>query len=177
MTIKVFDVTKFQSKLNSFMCWNEHLSDEARDALKTVAGWLREDACVNAVSKEEYDRLHARFKHLMESPYIRSFDQVETGKGKYKKDIRLAIGPDEKLMEEGLGSCAFCGGEPMILTNKTSPGAEGDFAVGNTIICKRCGASMRSRDTVWEINTVGGLDCVKDGRHELIKAWNRRTTE
>lgn len=176
MTIKVFDVTKFQSKLNSYVCWNEHLSKETIDALKTVASWLNDDACMKVVSMEEHERLLARFRHLMESPYIRSFDQVDIKTGGYKRDIRLAIGPDEKLMEDGLDNCAFCGGKAEIITQKGREDAEGDFALENTIVCKECGAVMRGRNTVYKINTVGGLECVKDGRHELIKAWNRRPT-
>ena len=173
MTLKVLDVNKFRGKLQSYVNWNEYLGDEARDALKTVAGWLNEDECIPVVLREEYDRLHARFQHLMESQYIRSFDQVELGTGKYRKDIRLAIGPDEKILEEGLSSCAFCGSDAVIISQKSDAGNDGDFAIENTIICK-CGAVMRGRKTVYKINTVGGLDCIKDGRNELIKKWNRR---
>lgn len=176
MTIKVFDVTKFQKKLESYVCWNEHLSNETRDTLKTVAGWLNDDACMKAVSMEEYEKLLARFRHLMESPYIRSFDKVDIRTGEYKRDIRLAIGPDEKLMEDGPGSCAFCGGEAEIIAKKGNADADGDFALENMIVCKSCGAAMHGRNAVWKINAVGGLECVKDGRHELIKAWNRRPT-
>lgn len=174
MTIKVFDVNKFLGKLNSYMCWNEYLSNETRDSLKTVAGWLNEDACMNMVSTEEHERLLARFRHLMESPYIRSFDLVDIGTGKYKKDIRLAIGPDEKLMEDGLDSCAFCGGKAGIITQKRDADAGGNFVMENTITCGRCGATMRGKNTVYRINAVGGLEIAEDGRHELIKAWNRR---
>lgn len=173
MTIKVFDVTKFQSKLNSYICWNEHLSKETIDALKTVNGWINDDACMNVVSMEEHERILARFRHLMESPYIRSFDNVDIKTGEYKRDIRLAIGPDEKLMEDGLGNCAFCGGEAKIITRKSTAGDNGDFALENTVICKRCGVNMSGR-TEYKINAVGGLECIKDGRYELIKAWNRR---
>lgn len=175
MTIKVFDVNKFIGKLNNYMCWNEYLGKEAIEALKTVAGWLNDDACMKVVSMEEHEKLLARFRHLMESPYIRSFDQVDIKTGEYKRDIRLAIGPDEKLMEDGLDNCAFCGGEAKIITRKAPPGDDGDFAMENTIICKRCGVNMSGR-TEYKINTVGGLECVKDGRHKLIKDWNRRPT-
>ena len=176
MTIKAFDVTKFQSKLNSYVCWNEHLSNEAINALKTVNGWLNDDACMKVVSMEEHEKLLARFRHLMESPYIRSFDQVDIKTKEYKRDIRLAIGPDEKLIEDGLDNCAFCGSEAEIITEKGIAGDDGDFVLENTIICKRCGVNMSGR-TEYKINTVGGLECVKDGRHELIKAWNRRPTD
>lgn len=175
MNLKVFDVNKFRGKLQSYVNWNEYLGNEARDALKTVAGWLNEDACIPVVPREEYDRLHARFQHLMESPYIRGFDQVELGTGKYKQDIRLAVGPDEKLMEDGLSGCAFCGGEGELRTMQVESRDEGDYALGNTIICKGCGAVMQGRSTIYKINRItGGLECIKDGRHELIKAWNRR---
>lgn len=178
MNIKVFEVDKFMGKLNSYMCWNEDLSDETRNALKTVAGWIKDDACINVVSREEYDRLLARFRHLMQSPYIRSFDKVEIGTGKYTRDIRLAIGPDEKLMEDGLSECAFCGGKGEIVTQPAGLRGEGDYNLENTIICKGCGAVMPGRNTVYKVNTItGGLECIRDGRHELIKAWNRRPTE
>lgn len=176
MTIKVFDVTEFQSKLNSYVCWNEHLSQETIGTLKTVNGWLNDDACMKVVSLEEHEKLHGRFRHLLKSPYIRSFDQVDIKTGEYKRDIRLAIGPDEKLMEDGLDKCPFCGGEAEIITKKGIAGDNGDFALENTVICKRCGVNMSGR-TEYKINTVGGLECIKDGRYELIKAWNRRPTD
>lgn len=175
MTVKVFEVNKFREKLQSYVCWNERLSDETRDALKTVAGWLDDDSAMKVVSKEEYDKLLARFQHLMKSPYIRSFDNTDFRTGTYKRDIRLAIGPDEKLIEDGLSNCAFCGGEAAIVS-KVCDDRDGDFAIENKIIC-RCGAIMLGGNTVFEINSVGGLECIKDGRHEMIKAWNRRPTK
>ena len=175
MTIKVYNADRLLGLMQNYVVWNKRLSDEARDVMKTIAGWIREDMALQVVEKEEYDRLLARFNHLMESPYIRSFNLVELGTGKYKRDIRLAIGPDEKLMEEGLLDCAFCGGKANIVAQKVEAENGAAFELSNTIICT-CGVAMRGRHSVYKINAVGGLECVKDGRHELIKAWNRRPT-
>lgn len=45
---------------------------------------------VDAVPREEYESLLKRFRHLLESDYIRSFDEVKLGTGEYKRDIREA---------------------------------------------------------------------------------------
>lgn len=46
---------------------------------------------VDAVPREEYESLLKRFRHLLESDYIRSFDEVvPISGGKYKRDIREA---------------------------------------------------------------------------------------
>ena len=45
---------------------------------------------VDAVPREEHECLLKRFRHLLESDYIRSFDEVKLGTGEYKRDIREA---------------------------------------------------------------------------------------
>lgn len=45
---------------------------------------------VDAVPREEHELLVRRLEHLLESDYIRSFDEVKLGTGEYKRDIREA---------------------------------------------------------------------------------------
>lgn len=45
---------------------------------------------VDAVPREEHESLLKRFRHLLESDYIRSFDEVKLGTSEYKRDIREA---------------------------------------------------------------------------------------
>lgn len=45
---------------------------------------------VDAVPREEHELLVRRLEHLLESDYIRSFDEVKLGTSEYKRDIREA---------------------------------------------------------------------------------------
>lgn len=45
---------------------------------------------VDAVPREEYDSLLKRFRHLLESDFIRSFDAYDPKTGTYKRDISEA---------------------------------------------------------------------------------------
>ena len=45
---------------------------------------------VDTVPRDEYEWLLKRFRHLLESDYIRGFDAVNRNTGEYKRDIREA---------------------------------------------------------------------------------------
>lgn len=50
----------------------------------------RDELLEDAVPREEHDLLVRRLEHLLESDYIRSFDEVNIMTGRYKRDIREA---------------------------------------------------------------------------------------
>ena len=51
---------------------------------------LRNSQPEDVVSKEQYDGIMRRFQHLIESPYIKSFDEWDKRKNDYKRDIKEA---------------------------------------------------------------------------------------
>lgn len=91
---------------------------------------------VDAVPRKEYDLLVCRLKHLLESDYIRSFDEVELGK--YKRDIREADRENRhgRWINESHGyrNCSECGCEHPILDSK-------GFHLDDRY-CPDCGAKM-----------------------------------
>lgn len=50
---------------------------------------------VDAVPRDEYDALLKRFRHLLESDFIRSFDQYDPRTQTYKRDIAEADNVDQ----------------------------------------------------------------------------------
>ena len=52
----------------------------------------------DVVSRAQYDMLLKRFRHLLESPYIRSFDEWDAPHMRYKRDIKEA---DERAERHG----------------------------------------------------------------------------
>ena len=48
------------------------------------------ESTVDAVPRDEYDALLKRFRHLLESDFIRSFDECDPRSGTYKRDITEA---------------------------------------------------------------------------------------
>lgn len=67
--------------------------EDLAEAVEFIAQSLREsrdDLLEDAVSREEYDLLVRRLQHLLESDYIRSFDEKEIMTGRYKRDIKEA---------------------------------------------------------------------------------------
>lgn len=53
---------------------------------------------VDAVPREQHEALLRRFQHLLESDYIRSFDEVDPRTGTYKRDISEAVAPVDKIV-------------------------------------------------------------------------------
>ena len=62
----------------------------AEGAVRAVREHLDEFVTIDAVPRDEHEMLLRRFQHLLESDYIRSFDEVDRRTGKYKRDIREA---------------------------------------------------------------------------------------
>lgn len=62
----------------------------AEGAVRAVRKHIYDFPTVEAVPREEFDCLLRRFRHLLESDYIRSFDEVDHRTGEYKRDIREA---------------------------------------------------------------------------------------
>ena len=63
------------------------------ETFATLAEYLKSariGLTVDAVPREEHESLLRRFRHLRESDYIRSFDEVKLGTSEYKRDIREA---------------------------------------------------------------------------------------
>ena len=54
------------------------------------ANMIEKLPAVDAVPRDEYDSLLKRFQHLLESDFIRSFDEVKPLTGTYKRDIAEA---------------------------------------------------------------------------------------
>lgn len=67
----------------SLMC-----EDIAEHRLET---WFGLVPTVDAVPKADYDHLLKRFKHLIQSDYIKSFDAWDSRKNDYVLDIRDAV--------------------------------------------------------------------------------------
>lgn len=62
-----------------------------KDDYKRGMHWLIKYYDFKVVSDAvKYYTLHSRYKHLIESPYIRSFDQVNHITGEYVRDIKEA---------------------------------------------------------------------------------------
>lgn len=61
---------------------------------------------VDAVPREEHEALLNRFLHLLESDYIRSFDEVDPRTGTYKRDISEAVAPVDKIVR--CKDCVHC---------------------------------------------------------------------
>ena len=93
---------------------------------------------VDAVPRAEYEGLLKRFRHMLESDFIASFDEVEPFTGKYKRDIAEAdkVQPVRHskwvCRTPGVFSCGMCKG----------------LALGNrpTCYCPDCGAKMDGED-------------------------------
>lgn len=62
--------------------------------LEEVIGFLNDAIqkapTVDAVPRDEYESLLKRFRHLLESDFIRSFDEYDPKTGTYKRDISEA---------------------------------------------------------------------------------------
>ena len=56
-----------------------------------VARAVEDAPTVDAVPKADYDNLLKRFKHLIQSDYIKSFDAWDSRKNDYVLDIRDAV--------------------------------------------------------------------------------------
>lgn len=94
---------------------------------------------VDAVPREEHELLVRRLEHLLESDYIRSFDEKDIMTGKYKRDIRDADRENHsgRWINESHGyrNCSECGCEHPILD------ANG-FHLDDRY-CPDCGAKMK----------------------------------
>lgn len=60
------------------------------DAVARFRSMVHSSPTVDAVPRDEYEALLKRFWHLLESDYIRSFDEVDRRTGTYKRDIKEA---------------------------------------------------------------------------------------
>ena len=67
-------------------------------------------AAEGAVPRDEYDALLKRFRHLLESDYIRSFDEYDPRTHTYKRDISEAVEPTRRGEWITIGAKRRCGG-------------------------------------------------------------------
>ena len=128
--------------LNNFsqMCFNSAIELAQIKALEAPT--------IDAVPREEYESLLKRFRHLLESDYIRSFDEVKLGTGEYKRDIR------EADREHPHGR--------WIERIEIFSESEGEV---NAIGCSECGRSQRKyRRTLYCPNCGAKMDDKEDGR-------------
>lgn len=89
---------------------SEKGDDIISETFATLAEYLesaRIGVTVDAVPREEHESLLKRFRHLLESDYIRSFDEVKHGTGEYKRDIREADLENQRAHV----FCPFCGAD------------------------------------------------------------------
>lgn len=130
----------------SFLSAAEHLESENKTLVSRTMHCIGEmiesgelGITVDAVPREEFESLLKRFRHLLESDYIRSFDEVECGTGKYKRDIEEADRENRcgRWINESLGyrNCSECGCEHPIQD------AKGYYIDDN--YCPECGAKMK----------------------------------
>lgn len=86
---------------------------------------------VRDFQKNDIDRLERRLKHLLQSDFIKSFDEVDVYTKEYKRDIREADiekrshGKWIEILRHYTGSCSICGKAAEI-----------------TNFCPNCGAYM-----------------------------------
>lgn len=119
-----------------------NLSDSIiRNVLSSVMDYINEEETVDAVPLEEHECLLKRFRHLLKSDYIRSFDEVKRGTGEYKRDIKEADRENRhgRWIDESYGyrNCSECGCEHPILD------ANG-FHLDDRY-CPDCGAKMKEK--------------------------------
>ena len=99
---------------------------------------LRNSQPEDVVSKEQYDGIMRRFQHLIESPYIKSFDEWDKQKNDYKRNIKEAgyiIKHAIWVKHERSTNrymCSACHGSVQI--------------IGRTPYCPWCGARMDEQD-------------------------------
>ena len=87
---------------------------------------------VDAVPREEHELLVRRLEHLLESDYIRSFDEVKLGTGEYKRDIREADLENQRAHWIANCTCSRC-----------MRGIRGYAIQSGYVFCPFCGADMR----------------------------------
>ena len=103
-------------------------------------GIVKDAPAVDAVPRDEYEALLRRFRHLLQSDFIRSFDEYDPKTGTYKRDIAEADKAEhvrhgrwitESIPQEGYNTyCSHC---KRLLHN--APFIPYNF-------CPHCGAKM-----------------------------------
>lgn len=106
----------------------------------TISGGIKNLPTVDAVPRDEYEALLRRFRHLLQSDFIHSFDEYDPKTGTYKRDIAEADKAEhvrhgrwitESIPQEGYNTyCSHC---KRLLHN--APFIPYNF-------CPHCGAKM-----------------------------------
>lgn len=116
------------------------LNEYAYEVAKNIAEGLESGKIgltVDAVPREEHESLLKRFRHLLESDYIRSFDEViPLSGGKYKRDIREADRDNQRAHWIANNICSRC-----------HKGIRGYAIQSGYVFCPFCGADMREVDS------------------------------
>lgn len=114
---------------------SEYGSNSITDTLTELSNALKDGRLgitVDAVPREEYESLLKRFRHLLESDYIRSFDEVKPGTGEYKRDIREADLENQRAHWIANCTCSRC-----------MRGIRSYAIQSGYVFCPFCGADMR----------------------------------
>lgn len=114
---------------------SEYGSNSITDTLTELSNALKDGRLgitVDAVPREEHESLVRRFEHLLESDYIRSFDEVvPLSGGKYKRDIREADRENQSAHWIANCTCSRC-----------MKGVVGYAIQSGYVFCPHCGANM-----------------------------------
>lgn len=117
----------------------EEIDTHEKMYLELCAVKRERDALLGAVPRDEHESLLKRFQHLLESDFIRSFDEYDPKTGTYKRDIseadkialvRRGRWEDANEWDEWYAKvykCSLCGG--------TTLGCRDEY-------CSNCGAKM-----------------------------------
>lgn len=105
-------------------------------SLSILEGKLADLPTVDAVPQDEYEALLRRFRHLMKSDFIASFDKHDRKTHTYKRDIAEADNVQIVRHGKWLGTrgdyvCSICGSE-----------APEDGGYWDSPYCPMCGAKM-----------------------------------
>ena len=104
-----------------------------RESIDYTFNLVQNTPIADTVPREEYESLLRRFRHLLESDYIRSFDEViPLAGGKYKRDIREADLENQRAHWIANCTCSRC-----------LRGVRGYAIQSGYVFCPFCGADMR----------------------------------
>lgn len=97
---KIIEVLECCAKMNCKKCPKPDFFKEFTKGLGCNNAICRQALELIKRQQAEIESLEKRLRHLLQSDFIRSFDELVTGKGNYKRDIKEA----DKLAKETIES-------------------------------------------------------------------------